>query len=350
MRLVLITLGDPARLTGGYLYHRRLAELAPAQGARIEFVSFPERPFPLALLDAPAVLERAMRRRPRALLLDSLAAAYLGLALAWQGPPVPMLGILHQPPGGIGQGRLRTALQAFLDRLAYRRSARLLVASQWLADVLARGYPAGKVLVAAPGRDVATELEPAGELRGGRAAALLCVANWLPMKDLHSLLEAFAALPPEAATLHLVGDTEADRAYQRRLRARLDRPDLVGRVVVHGKLSRARVAGMYAASDVFVLPSLWETYGTVYGEAMAAGLPVVGWRLGNLPFLARHEQEGLILEPGDVPGLTRSLQRLAGDEPLRRRMGQAAAERARTFPTWEETTRTILQAAREVAG
>jgi len=49
-----------------------------------------------------------------------------------------------------------------------------------------------------------------------------------------------------------------------------------------------------------VLPSLKEPYGTVYGEAMAFGLPVVGWRAGNLPYLAEDEQEGLILAPGDV--------------------------------------------------
>ena len=50
----LITLGDPGRLTGGYLYHRRLAELAPRHEARLDFVSFPDRPFPLAILDGPA--------------------------------------------------------------------------------------------------------------------------------------------------------------------------------------------------------------------------------------------------------------------------------------------------------
>ena len=49
---------------------------------------------------------------------------------------------------------------------------------------------------------------------------------------------------------------------------------------------------LYRSADVFVLPSYREPYGTVYGEAMAAGLPVVGWRAGNLPNLARARPRG----------------------------------------------------------
>ena len=73
------------------------------------------------------------------------------------------------------------------------------------------------------------------------------------------------------------------------------------------------MAGLYRAADAFVLASVREPYGTVYGEAMAAGLPVVGWRAGNLPHLARHGEEGLIVDPGDVAGLTAALRRLAYD-------------------------------------
>src|SRR4029453_2074542 len=47
LTISLVTLGDPGRLTGGYRYHRRMAELAPSCGAPVEFVSFPAPPFPL---------------------------------------------------------------------------------------------------------------------------------------------------------------------------------------------------------------------------------------------------------------------------------------------------------------
>jgi glycosyltransferase involved in cell wall biosynthesis len=118
-------------------------------------------------------------------------------------------------------------------------------------------------------------------------------------------------------------------------------------VVVHGPLPSERVAALYRAADVFVLPSLRETYGTVWGEAMAAGLPVVGWRAGNLPHLAEHGREGLLADPGDVAALSAALARLAGDEDLRRRMAEAAGRRAAARPTWAQSAALFFAALRE---
>src|SRR5687767_5667943 len=139
--VALITLGDPGRLTGGYLFHRRLADLAPAHDASLAFVSLPERPFPMAIADAPRALRHALRLGAEALVLDSIAAAFLGPWLALRVPSVPMLGMLHQPPGGIDYGPPRAQLQATLDRLAYRRARRLMVASESLALDLRRALP-----------------------------------------------------------------------------------------------------------------------------------------------------------------------------------------------------------------
>jgi glycosyltransferase involved in cell wall biosynthesis len=172
------------------------------------------------------------------------------------------------------------------------------------------------------------------------------VANWIERKGILETLEAVARLDGGTATLHLAGDDRADPGYAAAVRARLARPDLADRVVVHGPLPIERVAALYQAADVFVLPSLREPYGTVWGEAMAAGLPVVGWRAGNLPHLA-GDQEGLLVPPGDVEGLSRALALLAADEPLRRRMGEAARHRAASRPTWRESAGQFFDWLRE---
>lgn len=342
----LLTLGDPGRLTGGYLFHQRLSELAPAHGARIDFVSLPERPFPLAALDAPAALRQA---RADVLVLDSIAAAFLGPWLLANRPPAPLIGMLHQPLGGIDHGPVRTRVQAVLDRLAYRRAERLLVASDSLADALvAGGMARARLRVVPPGRDVAEPDAPPRDLRHGRNAAFLCVANWLERKGILELLDVFSRLPPEAATLHLAGDDRADSTYAERVRARLREPDLAPRVVVHGPISRGAVASLYRDADAFVLPSVREPYGTVYGEAMAFGLPVVGWTVGNLPYLATHEREGLLVPVGDREGLRTCLLRLASDPDLARQLGEAARLRAAQRPTWHETAALFFGAIREV--
>jgi len=351
--IALLTVGDPGRLTGGYLYHRRMAAAAPRHGAHLEFVSFPERPFPLAALVAPRVLHEACARGAQVLILDSIAAAFLGPWLALRRPSPPLVAMLHQPPGGIDYGPLRTAVQARLDGLAYRHARLLMVASEALAEQLvAEGVPRARLRVVPPGRDVgpaagsAAELTPS-DLHLGRRAAFLCVGNWVPRKGISSLLDAFARLPDGAATLHLAGDDRADPAYAARIHARLARPDLAGRVVVHGPLSVGAVAALYAAADAFVLPSRREPYGTVYGEAMAYGLPVVGWRAGNLPYLAEDGREGFALPPGDLDALAGALLRLAEDKPLRRRLGVAARARALTRPTWDESAALFFAAIRE---
>jgi glycosyltransferase involved in cell wall biosynthesis len=258
-----------------------------------------------------------------------------------------MIGVLHQTPGGIDHGAVRARLQAPLDRLAYRDARLLIVASDHLADQLAAaGIERDAIRVVPPGRDVASGTAEPGDLRRGRQAAFLCVANWIERKGILELLDAVARLPPEAATLHLAGSEHEDPTYAARVRQRLARPDLSDRVIAHGPLSRDRVAGLYAGADAFVLPAFREPYGTVWGEAMAFGLPVVGWRAGNLPYLAHDGADGLLLAPGDVAGLARALRVLAAEPALRRRLGASARRRASERPTWEESAALFFTAIR----
>ena len=167
--------------------------------------------------------------------------------------------------------------------------------------------------------------------------AAVCVANWLPRKGIVELLEAVAGLPDDVVTLHLVGDPNTRGGYAGRVRERIEHPDLRGRVVVHGLIAPAGVHKMYLTVDAFLLPSFEEPYGTVWGEAMAAGLPVVGWQAGNLPFLADHGRDGLLVPVGDVLALRGAIESLARDPALRERLGRAANLRAASRPTWDET-------------
>jgi glycosyltransferase involved in cell wall biosynthesis len=347
--LPLITLGDPRRVSGGYLYHQRMSDAAPAHDARIIFLSFPEWSFPLAAIRGAAVLRRSEELRAGAVLVDSIAAALAAPALAMRRHRLPVIAVLHQPPGGSDHGMVRAATQAMLDRVALRRADVLIAASDHLADQLVEaGLARSRVRVVPPGRDVATPPDgPVPDLRSGRLAAFLTVANWLPSKGILELLEAFARLPVDAATLHLAGDESADTRYAARVRSRLAEADVRDRVVAHGVLSPENVAGLYRAADAFVLPAARETYGTAWGEAMAFGLPVVGWRTGNLPYLAADQREGLLLEPGDVDALSQALLRLARDGDVRATLGAAAKRRAQARPTWEASAERFFATIRD---
>jgi glycosyltransferase involved in cell wall biosynthesis len=364
-RVTLLTVGDPHRVTGGYLFHRRLADRAPSHGADLRFVSIPDLPLPWAMATGPAWLLAPETRSADVLVLDSIAA---GAAAPWLGRVrAPIVGMLHQPPGGIDAPRVQRKFLIPFDRWAYRTCEILIVASDWLAAELeAAGLPGDRIRVVVPGKDldVAADgstgtddglpgMDDVGDidrasLRRDRLMAAVCVANWLPRKGILELLEAVAGLPDGVVMLHLVGDTATRGGYAGRVRERIERPDLRDRVVVHGLVGPAAVHRMYLTADAFVLPSFEEPYGTVWGEAMAAGLPVVGWQAGNLPFLADHGRDGLLVPVGDVPALAAVIERLARDPALRVRLGRAARVRAAARPTWDETAARFFAVIHEV--
>jgi glycosyltransferase involved in cell wall biosynthesis len=324
LTICLITLGDPATLTGGYRYHRRMAELAARNDARIIFASLPTRlPF--------AYGHRVLRAADEAdvVLVDSIVAASLAPWISVRRPP-RLAAIVHQPPGGIDHAPLRRRVQAWLDRYLYRRCETVIVASALLSDQLEQA------VVVPPGRDQKAGTE-VSDLRQGARAAALCVANWLPNKGILELLDAAAALPAGLLRLHFAGDERTGTTYGQRVSQRIG--DLPGRVVRHGSCNDAEVGRLYRSADMFVLPSRWETYGTAYAEAMDAGLPVIGWRSGNLPHLVDDGKQGIVITPGDIRALSGALRRLAEDEPERCRMGAAAADRAQSLPTWEQSAR-----------
>jgi glycosyltransferase involved in cell wall biosynthesis len=355
-RIALLTLGDPARVTGGYLFHRRLADRASDHDMDVEFVSVPDLPLVWAMMTGPLWLRHPALKHADALVLDSIAAAPAAPWLARL--QLPMLGMLHQSLGGMDTGQLGRALRAPFDRWAYRRADLLMVASEWLAEQLAAaGIARSLLMVVPPGKDPAAAWTgstdhdtggPTAAARQDRRMAALCVANWLPRKGILELLEAVARLPDDVLTLHLVGETAIPGPYATRVRRRLSQPDLSARVVVHGVIPAAAVAEMYRSVDVFSLPSFEEPYGTVWGEAMAAGLPVVGWHAGNLPYLADHEREALLVPVGDVPALSRALERMALEPELRGAMGRAAHERAASRPTWDDTADLFFTAVARV--
>ena len=346
LRLTLVTLGDPNRRTGGYRYHRMMAQAAEDHRAEMRFASVPALPWPARAMPAARTLHEAAGGSD-AILLDSIAAAF---AAPWI-PRLrsPVVAVVHQPPGGLEGRRLRRAAQRRLDAIAYRSADGVIGASESLVDDLREvGVAPERILVVPPGCDVPVAVGPNLDLRRGRRVSVLCIANWTPPKGILELVGAFATLPHQAATLWLVGDTHADPRYAGRVRRRIAAPDLRDRVVVTGSVPVEEVGRFYRSADVFALCSYADAYGTAWAEAIAAGLPVVGWRAGNLPRLAEHGREALMAEPGDVAGLAFALVALVTDTRVRRGLAEGARRRAESLPTWRESADRFFAAIREL--
>lgn len=156
----------------------------------------------------------------------------------------------------------------------------------------------------------------------GDALVVGSVGRLVSVKNYDLLLRAVAGLMDIRAELVLVGDGPERPALERRA----SELGLSGRVHFTGH--RDDVAGLMAAFDIFVLPSISEGMSNTLLEAMAAGLPVIASAVGGNTEIVRAGLEGMIFESGNERELTAALNDLAADRGLRESLGRQGRERA----------------------
>jgi len=97
-----------------------------------------------------------------------------------------------------------------------------------------------------------------------------------------------------------------------------------GNVVWHGFLDDADLDVLMRQTDIFIAPSLYESFGLIYIEAMRYAIPSVAYATGGVPEVVRDGVDGLLAPLGDQAKLYEALIRLVDDADLRGRMSRAA--------------------------
>ncbi len=141
------------------------------------------------------------------------------------------------------------------------------------------------------------------------------------------LLEAAALLSARLPQLRWV--IVGGGPLEKQVHAMVDDLELGDRVTLTGP--RRDVARFLNAADVFALASHWEPFGIVYLEASAVGLPVIGTRVDGAPEAVADGTTGLLVDPGNTRELARTIERVATDEGLSQRLGEAGLAHAREF-------------------
>jgi D-inositol-3-phosphate glycosyltransferase len=108
-------------------------------------------------------------------------------------------------------------------------------------------------------------------------------------------------------------------------------------VVFAGPVAHDRMPSLYAAADAVLCPSLYESFGLVQLEAMAAGVPVIVPAGGFWADTIRREGGGVVYDPRGGRGLADAMRAVARDGALRARLAGEAARAASAF-TWERCT------------
>lgn len=118
-----------------------------------------------------------------------------------------------------------------------------------------------------------------------------------------------------------------------------------------GFLPEPELPRYFGLADVFCFPSVFETFGIVLAQAMAAGLPVVAAHSSAVPEVVQHGMTGLLSPPLDADAMAANIATLLDDRALRIHMGQAARTRAVQLYDWDRVAclyeKVLCEAVRE---
>ena len=237
-----------------------------------------------------------------------------------------------------------------LARPTSRAAARVVTVSEFSRQEIIRTYGLApdKVVVVPPGS--ASSLRQclsAAEgtlLVPGETPFFLFVGSLLPRRQVDLVIRALAQLPPD---YHLVVVGESNPAKQVSLKRIAQQYEVADRVQCLGHVSDPVLDDLYRRAVALVLPSTYEGFGLPVLEAMTHGLPVVAW---DIPVMREVAGDAAVLvQSGDVAGLTQALLQLGIDRTRRQALGEAGKQRATQF-SWQRSAAILLAVLQEVTG
>jgi len=205
----------------------------------------------------------------------------------------------------------------------------LIVICRATQGILAQaGVPSSKIHIIHPGIQHPPRLPTQAEARArlgllDTVFVVSTLSRLVPEKGIVDLIEAIARMPRSCGEIRVIigGEGPERKALERLATERLgDVATFLGYV--------PDTADLYAAADVFVLPSEMEGFGLVYVEAALHGVPSVGTAAGGTPEAIIDGETGLLVPVHDPNTLSAAISRLRDDPVLRRRLGANARRRA----------------------
>lgn len=221
---------------------------------------------------------------------------------------------------------LQRPIKAYLRKFHNRTACTMVPTERLAAELGAAGFE--RLVVVTRGVDTQT-FDPVRRSEALRRSwglfpdgrAVLYVGRLAPEKNLGTLVTAFEAMQHLDPTLRLVvvGDGPQRRELAERLPA----------AIFAGRRSGEDLAAHYASADLFVFPSMTETFGNVTTEALASGLAVLAYEHAAAAQLIRSGENGLLARLGDEADFVARACELAADRDTAARLGRNGRALAR---------------------
>ena len=159
------------------------------------------------------------------------------------------------------------------------------------------------------------------------------------------MIDALAKLP-DAVRLIMSGIGPDVEAVEKRIGAL----EVEDRVEMTGYAPYDTVPEVYHQGDVFVSPTYAEGFSNTILEAMASGVPIVSTKTVGVVDCLRHEDNALLVSPGEPDELAEALYRMIEDNDLRTRLAEDALEECRSTYAWSVIARQIAGIYEDLKG
>ncbi len=167
-------------------------------------------------------------------------------------------------------------------------------------------------------------------------------------KGIEYLISAFSKIVKDfpEAKLIVVGDGP----LKNNIRAAINEFGISGSVFLMGRTNTDDLPKIYAACDLFVVPSLMEGFGIVYLEAMACGKTCIGANIGGVEDAILDGHTGLLVPPADSDSIYRAIKKLLSDEDTLARFGKEGRKRVLENFTWKKVAAQTLEVYNRALG
>jgi len=242
--------------------------------------------------------------------------------------------------------------KSWIAQARYRGANCIVANSQWVADqAVASGAPKDKIRIVHEGAEIPAQLKVTQRAQARKrwgvaegAPLLGCVGVLLPDKGQEWLIRALAELRKDFPEVRLI--LAGDGPCRNELEKLAKELNLSPAVIFAGFVKD--IESVYAALDVFLLPSFFEAFNNSLLSAMAYQIPSIAFRLGALAEIIEDGKSGLLVSGPDVDEICGAVKRILSDRNFARMLGEAGRTRVAENFTAEHMVEGMLKVYEEV--
>lgn len=336
MKVAFVVPGDINQKTGGYIYDRKVVKHLRDKGVDVEIISSRHKPFIFSFFGNFWLFLRFIYKGYNVIIEDEMthSSTWLFNLLARHIRKTRIMVIVHLLRWTVSQNSLERSFVKFIEKRMLSSTNLIISNSRYTEKILKSMGLSTKIEVICPGYDLHPFKEK--KIKNDDSINLLFVGNCHEGKGVEYLIEAMKELDNSKIKLCIVGDTNFDSRYYKKIRMLIQNYRLTDRIIFRSGKDINTITEYYSSADIFVLPSLYEGYGIVSAEAMYFGLPIIATDVGGIPEIVNSGSNGILVPPKDSKKLSNAIDKLSRDTNLREKYGEESHKLCRGLNSWEK--------------